>query len=104
MIKLKGKEYLVGVKIRMQTLCFFRKLLVLVIKNKVGKPCGTNHSKGVLILISEKLDINIIKVQINNNGRYIMIECDIQRLSMTLINAYFPVRGQELEQTQFLQE
>ena len=65
---------------------------------------GTTHSKGVTVLIDSKLDIQVINVNADRDGRYIIIECVIQGLKMTLSNVYFPVRGKHLEQITFLKD
>ena len=63
---------------------------------------GTNHSKGVLILIDSKLDIEIISTNIDLNGRYVIINCIIQGQKIVLGNVYFPTRQNETDQVQFL--
>ena len=65
---------------------------------------GTNHSKGVTVLIDSKLDIQVINANADKDGRYIIIECIIQGLKMTLSNVYFPVRGKHLEQIAVLKD
>ena len=65
---------------------------------------GTNHSRGVMVLIDSKLDVQILNTIIDNEGRYIIIECNIQGLNFTIANVYFPVRGKIAEQIKFLQD
>lgn len=63
---------------------------------------GTNHSKGVLILIDYKLDIQVLNVISDDNGRYVIMECIIQGMKLIIANVYLPVRGRELEKIDFL--
>ena len=39
---------------------------------------GTNHSKGVLILISDKLQFELKSITEDNDGRYVLIDALIQ--------------------------
>ena len=63
---------------------------------------GTNHSRGVAILIDSKLDIQVLEVRNDNAGRFVILDCIIQGLRLILINVYFPVRGKSIEQIEFL--
>ena len=50
---------------------------------------GSNHSKGVLVLISPRVDIEVLEVFQDNEGRYIFIDCKIQGIRLVLGNVYF---------------
>ena len=49
---------------------------------------GTTSSKGVLIAFSEGLEFNITKEVTDKNGRYIVLQVDIQGNLYVLINYY----------------
>ena len=51
---------------------------------------GTSHSKGVAILLGDKLDCKIIHQYRDNEGRLMILLCEIQGNSFLLINSYFP--------------
>ena len=51
---------------------------------------GTNHSKGVLILFSDDLQIDIKNVQVDNNGRYIFVNALVEDAPFLLVNLYAP--------------
>ena len=65
---------------------------------------GTIHSKGVAVLIDSKLDIQVLNVNADKEGRYIVIECIIQGIKCTIVTVYFPVQGKTTEQTTFLKD
>ena len=50
---------------------------------------GTNHSKGVAILISDKLDIEAKSVIYNPDGRYALIDAMIQDSPFLPLNIKF---------------
>jgi len=56
---------------------------------------GTNHRKGVLILFSENLQIDIRNVLGDNEGRYIFVEELVQDAPFLLVNLYVPTKNQE---------
>jgi len=56
---------------------------------------GTNHSKGVLILFSENLQIDISHVLEDSEGRYIFVEALVQDAPFLLVNLYAPTKNQE---------
>ena len=37
---------------------------------------GSNHSRGVMILVRNGLDFNLKRVEIDDNGRYIIMQAD----------------------------
>ena len=65
---------------------------------------GSNHGKGVLVLISPMVDIEVIQVLQDTEGRYIFIDCKIQGVRLILGNVYFPTRNHEKDQLIFLRK
>ena len=63
---------------------------------------GTTSSKGVLIAFSESLEFNITKEFTDQNGRYIVLQVDIQENPYVLINYYAP--NLETQQVSVLDE
>ena len=63
---------------------------------------GTNHSKGVMILINKGLDITLKHTIIDTGGRYIFTIGSLQNQEVILGNVYFPVSSKEQEQLEFL--
>ena len=53
---------------------------------------GTNHSKGVLILFNDDLQIDIKNVQVDNNGRYIFVNALVQDAPFLFVNLYAPTK------------
>ena len=64
---------------------------------------GTNHSKGVLVLIASKLNINICDLKIDKDGRFILFKGEIQEVKFLFGNFYFPTRDKKKEQLQLLE-
>ena len=62
---------------------------------------GTNHSKGVLILINASVDLEVKKAICDLEGRYILIDCILEGLRVILCNVYFPVRGKKRSKYRF---
>ena len=56
---------------------------------------GTNHSKGVLILSDENLQIDTRNVLGDSDGRYIIVEALVQNAPFLLVNLYAPTKNQE---------
>ena len=65
---------------------------------------GTNHGRGVLVLIDSKLDVEIGDTWVDRNGRYVLIKCNIQGQKLLLGNVYFPTGNNEGDQIQFLND
>ena len=61
---------------------------------------GAKNSRGVAILIGEKLEYKILSVKKDDKGRLIIIQCEIQGKQFLLINSYFP--NEENQQISFL--
>ena len=55
----------------------------------------SNHSRGVSILISNKLDFNVHSTQDDNNGRILLVNIDIEGVKFTLTNIYAPNKVNE---------
>ena len=51
---------------------------------------GSNHSKGVLVLIRETLQFELKSVRKDNHGRFVIVEALIQDSPVVLINIYAP--------------
>ena len=49
---------------------------------------GSNHSKGVLILTKNDLDFRAKKVTTDKNGRFIIMNAEIQDSQFLLVNLY----------------
>lgn len=51
---------------------------------------NSNVSAGVAIIFNEKIDPKIIKKQIDNNGRYIILSAELEKKKYTFVNVYCP--------------
>ena len=51
---------------------------------------GSNHSKGVLLLIRETLQFELKSVRKDSHGRFIIVEALVQDSPVLLINVYAP--------------
>ena len=49
---------------------------------------GTNHSKGVMILINPSLDCKIEKVITDKNGRFVIKKLSLDEQAIVLVNIY----------------
>ena len=65
---------------------------------------GSNHSKGVLILISSHVTLKTDKVAVDEEGRYIIFKGELMGAKMILGNCYFPTRDKEKMQIEFLEK
>ena len=63
---------------------------------------GSNHSRGVLVLINEQLQYEIRNTVIDDEGRYILLDMTIQESPFLLLNVYAPTKPNE--QIVFFQE
>ena len=63
---------------------------------------GASSSRGTLIAFSEGLDFKIKKEDIDNKGRYVILEVEIQKKPYVLINYYAP--NLETEQVSVLND
>lgn len=87
----KGKQFLVGYKNRMPILPSYKRFIVHLIlsKNGVSYCHGTNHSRGVLILRSDKLQFELNQVRSDTDGRYVLTNALI-RLSFFVAKHLLP--------------
>ena len=63
---------------------------------------GTEHSKGVLILIKNSLEFELKTLKVDQNGRFIILEANVQDHPFLLINLYAPNKTNE--QSTFFEE
>ena len=63
---------------------------------------GETNSKGVAILFSKNIDITINDTVIDPHGRYVMVNCEINKKKLSLINIYSPTKDNEKDQMFFL--
>ena len=59
-------------------------------KGKTFFSHGTNHSRGVLILVKEQLDFRLQSLKVDSQGRYVLLEALIQDSPFALLNIYAP--------------
>ena len=58
---------------------------------------GTNFSKGVAVLFKPNLDLNYREIEIDQDGRFIILHCEIEDLNLVLVNIYSPNHALERE-------
>ena len=51
---------------------------------------GTNHSKGVLILLNPKYDMEVEELERDNHGRLIILDTKMNDTNLVLVNLYAP--------------
>ena len=56
---------------------------------------GTCHSCGVMVLVRGDLDFNLISIRTDDEGRYIVLEAEVQEANFLLVNVYVPNKVQE---------
>jgi len=59
-------------------------------RGKVYFSHGTNHSRGTMILIRDDLEFDFENVEIDPNGRSILLEATVQGFPLLLLNIYAP--------------
>lgn len=64
-------------------------------KGNMVLSCGKNDSCGVGVLFKDSLDYTIVNSIVDDDGRYILLRCQIQDRSFVLLNVYAPNREQE---------
>ena len=84
-------QYLHRLKNKNRTLHFFKRHEIIndwkfQWRGKMIFSHGSNHSKGVLILINERLQYEIRNTVIDDKGRYILLEMTIQESPFLLLN------------------
>ena len=62
---------------------------------------GTNHSKGVAILIKNTLDYEIKYCMSDPNGRFIILDINVKGESFLIVNVYAPCVSKPKDQTEF---
>ena len=56
---------------------------------------GSNHSKGVLVLIRDTLQFELKSVKNDTRGRFVIVEALVQESPVLLINIYAPNKTNE---------
>ena len=56
---------------------------------------GSDHSKGVLILIKEKLDFELLSSSLDGQGRFIILKANVQDQLFYFVNIYAPNKTKE---------
>ena len=54
---------------------------------------GKQKKAGVVILVSDKIDLKIKKITRDKEGHYIMIKGSIEEVDITIVNIYAPNIG-----------
>ena len=62
---------------------------------------GTSNSRGLAILISRGIDINITDIETDNSGRILILKCTVSGLSLVIVNIYAPTIDKRLDQVTF---
>ena len=64
-------------------------------KDRIFHSQGTNRSCGVMILIKGALDVEIKKIHKDQDGRLLLINCEIEGTNFLLLNVYAPNNREE---------
>ena len=51
---------------------------------------GTSHSRGVMIMFNPKLDVLVDNIEVDKNGRYLLLQTTISDTTFQLCNIYSP--------------
>jgi len=76
-------------------------------KNNIGKQYqsyfshGESNQRGVCTLLPKSLVKNVINVETDSNGRYVIIQLEMQKNMYTLVNIYAPTQDMVKEQLEF---
>ena len=62
---------------------------------------GKSNSRGVAILIAPEIDLKINSVIHDEDGRFLILECDINKNNYTLVNVYAPIIDRVTNQANF---
>jgi len=65
---------------------------------------GTSSSRGVAILISNGIEVNVTRNIRDEEGRYIILEIRLEKSTFTIANLYAPTKNYEKEQIKVLKE
>ena len=63
---------------------------------------GTSSSRGVAILISKELNININEIIRDNTGRFLLIDAEFEGQNLIIANIYAPTKDHSDLQAEFL--
>ena len=63
---------------------------------------GSNHSKGVMILVNPRYKLEVIKSCKDKNGRFIILDTKLDNQHLALVNIYTP--NDTSQQIKFFQE
>ena len=74
------------------------------IKGQIFMSHGTEHSKGVMIIILCVLDFQVTKISKSPNGRFIFIDGLLDKKPLSLLNTYAAMKDKLKEQLDFLNE
>ena len=55
----------------------------------------TNHSCGVMVLVRSDLDSDLKSFEVDVQGRYVLVEADVQGSNFLFVNVYAPNKVQE---------
>ena len=64
-------------------------------QGKLFSSHGTNHNCGVMVLVRSDLDFNLKSVEVDTQGRYVLMEAVVQGSNFLLVNIYAPNKVQE---------
>ena len=64
-------------------------------QGKLFSSHGTNHSCGVMVLVRSDLEFNLKSVEVDVEGRYVVMEADVQGSNFLFVNVYAPNKVQE---------
>ena len=59
---------------------------------------GASNSRGVAVLISRKININITNIETDNDGRILLLNCTVSELNNVILNIYAPTIDKRKEQ------
>ena len=51
---------------------------------------GSKHSKGVMILFKPSLNVDILEITVDKNGRFLVANININQDNLCLVNIYAP--------------
>ena len=72
--------------------------------NKIVFSHGTRHSSGVAVLLDNTYDYDLIDIKRDDQGRFLLLNIEINKESFILINVYAPTQDNSKEQKQFFEK
>ena len=66
--------------------------------NKILFSHGTRHSSGVAVLLDNTYDYDLIDIKRDDQGRFLLLNIEINKESFILINVYAPTQDNSKEQ------